>query len=210
MPKITDLQREARRQAFLDAALECLQARSFRDITVDDICSQANASKGAFYLYFPSKQELLFALLEDRNTSFQRTLAKLSQPGLSGHERLRRFARAQLSEAQHPAGAQLLADLWGMATTDTRAREILKRSATNRRDTLRGWIEQAISEGDVPTEPRLANALASSLLALADGLVLHQSLDPKAFQWKNVQALLDAAVPEAALPLAAENGDGGV
>ena len=33
--------------------------------TVDDICAEAEVSKGAFYGYFSSKQELLIALLEE-------------------------------------------------------------------------------------------------------------------------------------------------
>lgn len=196
MPKINDEQRLARRQAFLDAALDCLRTQSFRDLTIDEICRRAGASKGGFYLYFPSKQDLLFSLLEERTTEFDRMLVDLSELHLSGAERLRRFARAQLAEAQHPARAQLLADVWGMATTDPRARALLRDATARRRTALRGWIEQTISEGEVQIEPRRANALASSLLALADGLILHNSLDAKAFQWKNVRALLDQALPE--------------
>jgi hypothetical protein len=34
------------------------------------------------------------------------------------------------------------------------------------------------------------NALASILIALGDGLLLHAALDPSAFQWRNVRKVL--------------------
>jgi hypothetical protein len=39
-----------------------------------------------------------------------------------------------------------------------------------------------------------ANALASILLALTEGLVLHGALDPKAFHWANIYHALDAVL----------------
>lgn len=60
--------RQARAQAtlerFFEATVELLQARSFEEVTVADIVSRANASVGAFYKRFSSKQALLPVLLD--------------------------------------------------------------------------------------------------------------------------------------------------
>jgi hypothetical protein len=58
-----------------------------------------------------------------------------------------------------------------------------------RRALVRGWIEDGVASGELIQIP--ANALASILLALADGLVLHRVLDPGGFRWVNISRALE-------------------
>lgn len=192
MPKITDNQRQARRQSFIDAALECLRTQSYDRLTVDEISTRARASKGAFYLYFPSKQGLLLALLDEQSAGFERLISDLDNQALTGARRLEEFVIAQLRHAQDPSQLQLRADLWGAATTDALVRERLRLATSRRRALLRRWVEQSIDAGALALDRALANALASSLLALSDGLTLHRGIDPRAFRWKNIRALMAA------------------
>lgn len=52
MPKIAEERKVARRREFVDAAWRCAATKGFRDMTVDDVCAEADLSKGAFYGYF--------------------------------------------------------------------------------------------------------------------------------------------------------------
>lgn len=54
---------EARPDEILDAALELFLAQGFHRTTVEQIARAAQLSKGAIYLYFPSKPDLLVALV---------------------------------------------------------------------------------------------------------------------------------------------------
>lgn len=54
---------EARPDEVLDAALEQFMAKGFAATRVEDIAKAAGLSKGAVYLYFPSKQALLEGLV---------------------------------------------------------------------------------------------------------------------------------------------------
>ena len=45
-----------------------------------------------------------------------------------------------------------------------------------------------------------ANALASVLLAMADGLMLHAAIDPSAFRWENVGRAVEALLEGIAAP----------
>lgn len=54
---------EARPDEVLDAALDLFMAKGFAATRVEDIARQAGLSKGALYLYFPSKEALLEALV---------------------------------------------------------------------------------------------------------------------------------------------------
>src|SRR5436305_368181 len=54
------------REALLEAALQVFAERGYRDSSVDDIAERAGYSKGALYWHFSSKDDLFFALLEER------------------------------------------------------------------------------------------------------------------------------------------------
>jgi AcrR family transcriptional regulator len=54
---------EARPDEVLDAALELFTQKGFASTRVDDIAAKAGISKGAVYLYFPSKEAILEGLV---------------------------------------------------------------------------------------------------------------------------------------------------
>ena len=54
---------EARPDEVLDAALELFTQKGFSAARVDDIAAKAGISKGAVYLYFPSKEAILEGLV---------------------------------------------------------------------------------------------------------------------------------------------------
>jgi AcrR family transcriptional regulator len=53
-----------RRDAFLDAAQGLIQTKGYEAMSVQDLLDNLEASKGAFYHYFDSKQALLEAVIE--------------------------------------------------------------------------------------------------------------------------------------------------
>ena len=163
--------------------------RGFRDLAVDDVCAGAGVSKGAFYGYFEHKQDLLLALLEDDCAALDAQLAAITSASSSGVERVRRFARAMLARRDDAVRVQVRADLWADLLTEDVVRERLAVATQQRRQLVRGWIEEAMVSGELVATP--ANALASILLALTDGLMLHGALDPGGFRWPNIRRAID-------------------
>ncbi len=51
------------KQKLLDAARELMLSRGYSATSVDEICSRAGVSKGSFYHFFPTKEELGLAVL---------------------------------------------------------------------------------------------------------------------------------------------------
>lgn len=189
MPKIAPLVRQERRQALLEAAWRCAARKGFPDLTVDEICAEAGISKGAFYGYFESKQDLLLALLEDDAAQLEAVAEQLEPAQFHGIERLRRFTKAMLQRGEDRARVQVRADLWAAASTDGIVKKRLSLTVARRRARLRRWIESAVGEGELVQLP--ANAFASILLALGDGLMLHAGMDPAGFRWQNIRRALD-------------------
>ncbi|HYL08803.1 MAG TPA: TetR/AcrR family transcriptional regulator [Candidatus Udaeobacter sp.] len=52
-----------KREAFVDAAQRLIQAKGYEEMSVQDVLDELEASRGAFYHYFESKENLLEAVL---------------------------------------------------------------------------------------------------------------------------------------------------
>lgn len=194
MPKISDRDREVRRQRIVDAAWRRLELTGYHETSVDDVCGEAGVSKGAFYGYFATKQDLFLALLEEETAALNAVAAELADEDLPGAERVRRFMQAMLEVGDSAGRVQLRADLWSELAGDPVVRERFAETVELRRSVLRDWIARSIEAGDLTIEPRRANALASILIAMADGLMLHRALNPSGFRWSNIRAVLDALI----------------
>jgi AcrR family transcriptional regulator len=190
MPRLRETTRTARQHTFVAAAWRRASAQGWRDMTVDDVCDEAGLSKGAFYAHFASKRALMEALIEDDAGAVQAMTEELERRHPQRTERLRRLTRWMLERAGDPLRIQVLADLWSSALTDPEIRARLSSAVERNRRVLRRWVEEAMAAGEVADLP--ANALASILLALNDGLMLHRALDETGFQWANVGRAVDA------------------
>jgi AcrR family transcriptional regulator len=190
VPRLAAETKVERRQQLIDAAWRCVAARPFASLTVDDICAEAGVSKGAFYVYFDQKQDLLLALLGDEAEQMIDVMRGLEDAHVSSVERLRRFARAMLRRGEEPARVQIRADLWAEMSVSTDVRREWTAVMRERRAALRVWVEESVASNELQAIP--ANALAAILLALGDGLLLHAGLDPMGFRWTNVGKALDA------------------
>jgi AcrR family transcriptional regulator len=190
MPRLNADTAQARRDQFLEAARRVAATRGYRTLTIDDVCSEAGMSKGAFYSHFDSKQDLLIALLDAQSSDTTTLIGDLEEQGGSSLERARSFVRAALERGADPAEVQLRADLWSEMASDDRIKEHLAQAVRARRKLLAGWIRDASEAGELVDIPD--NALAAILVALSDGLLLHHALDPAGFRWRNVGKALDA------------------
>lgn len=53
------------RARILESARDLIYARSYADVGVAEICKQAGVQKGSFYHFFPSKQDLALAMIDE-------------------------------------------------------------------------------------------------------------------------------------------------
>lgn len=84
------------------AGLGLFSEQWYEVVSVAEICRRAGVSNGAFYRYFPGKEELFFALLEEFLRKFADELDGVA--GASLEERLRGFVRVVAGAADRYAG----------------------------------------------------------------------------------------------------------
>ena len=83
---------ERKRNAILDVAQRCIVSSGYEQMSIQDILVELKISKGAFYHYFGSKQELLEVLVERMLSEAEGLLRPLMQDAqLTALEKLQRF-----------------------------------------------------------------------------------------------------------------------
>jgi AcrR family transcriptional regulator len=90
-----------RRQAIVEAAASVFQEKGFDRASMDAISARAGGSKATLYSYFPSKEELFFAVVEHvLQAQAEAPLDALAGEG-SLRDRLTRFARRHVEFRLH-------------------------------------------------------------------------------------------------------------
>lgn len=79
----TDDQKEARRQAILDAARAHLARVGFEKFSLGPLAKAMGVSRGTLYLYFPTREELLYTLHLEALHAWKDNFLKGLHPGMS-------------------------------------------------------------------------------------------------------------------------------
>lgn len=81
-----------KREAFVDAGLRLMQAHGYERMSIQDVLEEVEASRGAFYHYFDSKQALLEAMVDRIADGALTAIAPVvDDPRLPAVEKLERF-----------------------------------------------------------------------------------------------------------------------
>ena len=86
-----DNEKEAVRAALIEQGRRLFERHGLKKTTVDEIAAAAGISKGAFYHFYGSKEELYFSILERDEGEFRKEVyAPFEDPGSSHRESFRR------------------------------------------------------------------------------------------------------------------------
>jgi len=143
-----------RRDAFLDVAQRLVQTKGYEAMSVQDVLDELEASKGAFYHYFDSKQALLEAVVERFADDAIATLAPtLGDPNLLALRKLEGiFAGIARWKAERKELVFAIIEVWN-SDGNAIVREKLRRLTVNRLvPLLSPVIAQGIHEGTFTAE----------------------------------------------------------
>jgi AcrR family transcriptional regulator len=174
MPKISEMRRESRRDQILEAALACFSENGFHQTGMADIVRRSGMSHGAVYVYFPSKEDIIEALADDRHQR-EAILNSVVQNAKNPIEGIHALVRAYAGWVSDPAGeARRRVGINGWA-------EALRSPRVHARviDGIRipqGVIAELVGQAqrmELLSRDLSADAIARSLIALFQGFVLH-------------------------------------
>ena len=170
----------ATRRKLLDAAAALVASRGAMATSLDAIADKAGLTKGAVYSNFASKEDLLFALVEEASLPVfdPHELFDRDRSLADNLEQLGRRLAEELTTVS-PHDWQLVVEILHFAQRNPRARRKLAATDQEGRDEATiALTEMAQARGeDLPMPPEQLNVV---LNALALGLALQRGIDPNA------------------------------
>jgi len=174
------------RQRLMDAALGVFARNGYERATVDEIVREAGFSKGAFYVHFEAKEDIFWAMLEERTKHLQEAFREAADLDLPVSQNLAMILRSIFSQNRDdPLWSALFMEFAAHASRNHKVRDQL--AALHR-----SWRDFAIEALDRGREAGLvrkdldANFLASVIIAVIEGSIMQSRLAPGAFDLKTM------------------------
>lgn len=166
------------RQHILDTASVLFHTHSYAEVGVAKVCTQAGVSKGSFFHFFPSKRDLMLAVMDQFREHFAGTLIapafSTSVPPLEriNHfvEGLYTFQKAQFEKFGHLPGCPFGNLIMEQATQDELLRQKAEGILRSVTEQFRIAVADAIQGGELP--PVDEEATAEAMVGYLEGIQL--------------------------------------
>ncbi|MEJ2619083.1 MAG: TetR/AcrR family transcriptional regulator [Candidatus Thiodiazotropha sp.] len=166
------------KERILATARELFHGRSYADVGIKEICSMANVQKGSFYHFFPSKQDLAMAVIDNMADDWANGfVAEAFDEDLPPMERLDYMVDAVYywQKAAKNLEGRMPGCLFGNLALEVSTRDEVIRARLNAifekaSSRFHEALEQAIERGDIPFLD--TKATATAMLAYLEGVIL--------------------------------------
>ncbi|MCU7933421.1 MAG: TetR/AcrR family transcriptional regulator [Candidatus Thiodiazotropha sp. (ex Dulcina madagascariensis)] len=162
----------------LATARELFHGRSYADVGIKEICTMARVQKGSFYHFFPSKQDLAMAVIDDMANDWAHGfVAEAFDEALPPIERLDYMVDAVYywQKAAKTIEGRMPGCLFGNLALEVSTRDEVIRAKLNAvfakaSARFHQTLEQAVEDGEIP--PLDTEATATAMLAYLEGVIL--------------------------------------
>ncbi len=166
------------RTRILSTARELFHGRSYADVGIKEICDLAKVQKGSFYHFFPSKQDLAMAVIDDMADDWAHGfVAEAFDQNLPPLERLDYMIDAAYywQKAAKDIDGRMPGCLFGNLALEISTRDDVLRAKLNAvfdkaSKRFHEALDQAVELGEIP--PLDSEATAAAMLAFLEGIIL--------------------------------------
>src|SRR6516225_8952377 len=188
---------EVRRQALIEATIECLKRYGHEGLSIRTISAQAGVSVGLINHHFPNKDELVAAAYRHINAELIVGMqAAVARAGTSPQARMRAFLEAWFSAPSLDADALAVwVVFWGLYRHSRLMQRVHRETYQDYVNLLRGLLAELLPPSRAPRSARIRRGVrgtppapvdlrlaAIGLTALLDGLWLEWCLEPGRFR----------------------------
>lgn len=186
MPRRPGPPTEERRSQILEAALKVFAEKGFKGATNKDIADAAGVSPGLIYFYFDNKEDLFFAILENRVAPGNFPLPLEHMQAFPPEQVMTMIAHYGLSRLDNPETMNLFRIFLGEAAYSEHIRALANTNASRLIGALAGYLESQMEQGRLRrADPMLcAQTFLAGLIAslirrrlLGDPKMLSYSVD---------------------------------
>ncbi|MBM3179607.1 MAG: TetR/AcrR family transcriptional regulator [Chloroflexi bacterium] len=196
------------RERILEAAVKVFATKGYHDTKVDDIVSESRTSKGSFYFYFPSKQDIFLALVDTFAELLESRLRARIDSETSGMARLDLALHVCLETFGQYRG---LAKIAFVQATGLGLAFEEKRRAVNDRfiEIIKNNLDEAVAEGSIPALD--TEVAACAWMGALNEIILRWVYTGQPDPIRTLPALRKLLLQSVGVPLktkSAANGDG--
>jgi TetR/AcrR family transcriptional regulator, transcriptional repressor of aconitase len=179
LPKISDEQRQARREQILAAAWRCFFRKGIHATSMEEIIREAELSAGAVYLYFESKDKLILAAISTYMATLRELLLPIltkpeSSPPLEFIHEITSAMEKHIKRSEIDLNVVILM-CWSEAQTNQQAKELISGFQVNYRAALRLVVRQWQKRGQLKSQGK-PDDLAKALLSFFLGFIVQSAL----------------------------------
>ncbi len=171
MPKVVPEYKAQARARIVDAARTLIRRKGFRSATMDDIAKEIGVSKGAIYLYFPTKVDLLVAIQARARDELLGGWQGLLEAGDVAEGMAASLDQVFSGEVDPAVFHELVVE----AASDPAVRRALLADRRDDSKLLLGFLKQLEQRGRIP-KMRDPVAVTEIVLSLFEGTVLQRML----------------------------------
>jgi AcrR family transcriptional regulator len=136
------------KERLLESAKRLFSQKGYYATSVEDIVESAGFSKGAFYFYFKSKEELFKSLVEEMHLNIVKRLENFLERELPLEDALIEHAKVFLEDIyQNRHIAQIF--LFQLVGTNEEFRELYYTKVSHLREMLTKMVDRAIQRGEI-------------------------------------------------------------
>lgn len=173
-PRFRRIAPEERRAHLIEAGLACLARGGILGFTIDQICAEADVSRGLITHHFGSKDGLLAAVYE---TMIGRLLSVLEKPEGSGQSHIAAIIDAVFGrDAAHHGSQRIWLALWGEIANNPALLKMHRKQYARYRSGVEAALSALARERGVNADVPF---IAMMFISLVDGLWLEWSIDSR-------------------------------
>lgn len=162
--------RAARIRQILDGARRCFLRKGFHAASTAEISAEAGVSVANLYQYFPTKDDLVMALVEDDLRDDLEIVALIAR-ATTLRDGLHAASQAMYADAGFAELSRLRLDVLTEATRQPAVAEAVRAAEAKLVAAIVALLERARAQGEIDARIDLRTA-ASLILALSDGVGL--------------------------------------
>jgi AcrR family transcriptional regulator len=186
MPKTSAAAKEARQEQILTAAVRCFARRGYHATTIEDLVAETGLSRGALYLYFPSKEALYLALSDRWNCGLEAAIRRQVTPDLSPGAVLRLVLEVTGAHIEAEAAAcRVLLEGWTLGQTIPALGDQVRRQQEQAHQAFEHLLQAGVASGEFHADLPI-HLHAQMLTATMQGLMVEWHLYPGTINWQQV------------------------
>jgi TetR/AcrR family transcriptional repressor of nem operon len=166
------------RSRIIAAAKPRFHARSYANVGIQEICEGAGIQKGSFYHFFPSKRDLVMAVIDEFADEWAHGfVAEAFDPALPPMERIDYLIDAAYfwQKSIKQVHGRMLGCIFGNLTLEVSTQDDILRAKllaifTRAKSRFQETLDQAVERGVIP--PLDSALTAEAMLAYLEGVIL--------------------------------------